>query len=85
MTAKQAIKWIEDEVRKNGVVEVQPHYKEHWSSKGFKKTMTGKLVGFSCSSQHIHEGCGSLVELVEKMKAAEKGRFKWESTQKDRG
>lgn len=83
MTYEEAIKWIEDEIFLNGVFEAKLDEVEIMerhvpvmdvngvvtiAERAHKMAPTGRLVGFTCSSQHTSGRAHNLLQLIMEMK-----------------
>jgi len=67
---ESAIKWIENEVHSGGVVEIQRAMADNYDRKSgiTRQCPTGRLVGFSCSSQRTSGQSFNLLQLVSEMR-----------------
>lgn len=75
MNAEEAIKWIEEEVHKHGVFNVEQQCGDYYNhqTKITTRVPTGQFEGFTVSSQHVSGGF-NLLQLIMKMQEAAMAR-----------
>lgn len=68
-----AVKWIEDEVQKNGIFKMEREMGDCYdhSTRTTRQVPTGRFTGFTVTSQHTRHRAFNLLQLVMEMRGDE--------------